>query len=95
MSYYQGETVSKEYDFRDKFNALIDPDTTAVKIYDPQGTKITPDPTLNKIETGKYELNYTFASDAVIGEYQVFVTATKGTNTRDHLLIVQVKKVPP
>jgi uncharacterized protein YfaS (alpha-2-macroglobulin family) len=78
MSFYPNETVSKSITFRDKDNALLDPDTTTVDIIDPNNTTIA-NPSLSQISTGIYEMNYNIPLDATLGQWKVVITANKGT----------------
>lgn len=86
---YQGETLSLNYEFKNKAGAYFDPDTTAIKIINPAGASVAT-PSLTKIAAGKYELNYTLASDAPIGVWKVFMTAVASTYTEKDLQVFEV-----
>lgn len=75
MPYYPTKTMSKYIYFKDKDDAAINPDTTTVTIYDPEGTSKGTE-TLSLVETGKYELNYNIPADAIRGDWSFVVEAT-------------------
>jgi len=85
---FQGQTVSKEYTFKDKAGVLMDPDTITVKIIDPSGAAVAT-PSMEGSE-GVYEFNYNVESDAAKGVWIIFVTAVKGTNTEKKLDVFEV-----
>jgi uncharacterized protein YfaS (alpha-2-macroglobulin family) len=91
--YYPGDTVSRYYYFKDKTGVFIDPTTTTCELYNPSGIKITPDPTLSKVELGKYEFNYTLASDAPVGIWHIVITGTKDTYTNKEKFAFEVVAV--
>lgn len=86
---FQGQTVSKEYTFKDKDGVLMDPDEITVKILSPSGAAIAEPPSMTGSE-GVYELNYTVESDAAKGNWIIFVTAVKGDNTEMKLDVFEV-----
>lgn len=75
MPYYPTKTYSTYVYFRDKDDALIDPDTTTVTIYDPEGTSQGTED-LDLVSVGKYELNYNIPADAIRGDWSYVVEAT-------------------
>ncbi|MDH5482649.1 MAG: hypothetical protein OEY22_07215 [Candidatus Bathyarchaeota archaeon] len=92
-SYFQGETVSKLYEFTDKNNAYFDPDTINVKIINPSGgTEATP--TLTKVDVGKHELNYALSSDAAQGIWTILIEAIKGSYTKKDTRTFEVVAPP-
>ncbi len=76
---HAGDTVSRYYYFKDKSGAAFNPDTTTVIVTNPSGTVISPTPTLSLVLTGKYELNYTLATDAPTGTWKISIKGVKGT----------------
>jgi uncharacterized protein YfaS (alpha-2-macroglobulin family) len=92
--YYQGETVSKAFEFTDKDGNYVDPETTSVEIIDASGTVVAT-PTLTKTGTGKYELNYNLAADAAKGLWKIFIEAMISSWYRKAQILFEVKEVPP
>jgi uncharacterized protein YfaS (alpha-2-macroglobulin family) len=80
VSYYPEETVSKYIYFKDRNGEFFDPDAIEVKVYDSKGNFKTT-VTIEKIDIGKYELNYTIPSDAISGNWYFIIKATKGMFT--------------
>ena len=76
--YYPEQTISKKIYFRDKDDALVDPDSRSCEIFDPAGDSKA-NPTLMPITVGEYELNYNIPADAARGDWVIEVTADIGT----------------
>ncbi|MCJ7559180.1 hypothetical protein MUO79_01000 [Candidatus Bathyarchaeota archaeon] len=93
MSYFRNETFSKYVYFTDKDNVAIDPDSTTVTIYMPDGTTDTVTLTAVEGESGKYELNYNILEDAQTGDWKVLIHAEKGSWKERELLIFTVVEV--
>lgn len=72
-TYYPEQTVSKYFYFRDADGTLFDPDTFSCTIYDPTGTSAAT-PTLSKVSTGKYQMDYNLPEDADPGDWTIKVT---------------------
>lgn len=85
---FQGQTVSKEYTFKDKAGVLMDPDTITVKIIDPAGATAASPSMVGG--GGVYELNYNVEDDAEKGNWIIFVVAVKGTFTEKKLDVFEV-----
>jgi len=91
LSYFRNETFSKTVRFTDKDDAPIDPDSTTVTVYMPDGT--TASSSLTSVETGEYELNYNIPADAQAGDWRVLIHAEKGDWKESELLIFTVVEV--
>jgi uncharacterized protein YfaS (alpha-2-macroglobulin family) len=75
-----GDTVSRYFYFKDENGTAFDPASITCKIVDPAGvTQGTP--TLTKVATGQYSMDWNLPSDAVSGMWKIEVTATSGTYT--------------
>lgn len=79
--YFQGQTVSKYFYFKDKDADALTPNVLTCKVYDPTGT-LDASPTLAEVVTGQYEMNYPLAADAAEGMWKIVVTGTV-TGTTD------------
>ena len=91
MSYYPKETMSKTITFKDKDNALLDPDTTTVTILDATGES-QGTPTLSQVSTGLYALDWNIPTNAAIGNWIVIIQADKGTYVSIHTDTFTVSK---
>ncbi|MEM2107836.1 MAG: MG2 domain-containing protein [Candidatus Bathyarchaeia archaeon] len=80
---FQGETVSREYVFRDRSGVLLDPDSISVKVVNAVG-QVVATPELTRTGEGVYELHFNVPEDAVAGVWEIYVTASKGAFTRKH-----------
>ena len=87
---FQGQTVSKEYTFKDKGGALMDPDVVTVKIVDSSGAEVAPALSMVKVSDGVYELNFNVPSDGAKGNWIIFVTAVKGSYTEKKVDVFEV-----
>jgi uncharacterized protein YfaS (alpha-2-macroglobulin family) len=94
--YYQEETVSREFDFKDKAGTLMDPDSISIKIIDPSGMTVATLAIgdLTKLAVGKYEMNYTLPASTPIGMWKIFLEAAKGTFKRKMEYYFEVLEVP-
>lgn len=78
MPYYPEQTISKYIYFKDKDDAAVDPDSNTCEIFDSAGVSQA-NPTLAKIVTGQYEMNYNLPADPVRGDWTIEITADIGT----------------
>jgi uncharacterized protein YfaS (alpha-2-macroglobulin family) len=75
-----GDTVSRYFYFKDENGNAFDPASIACKIIDATGaTQGTP--TLAKVATGQYSMDWNLPSNAISGLWKIEVTATSGTYT--------------
>lgn len=91
--YYPGDTVSRYFYFKNKSEELIDPDSNTCEVYNPSGTKITPDVTLVRVSVGKFEFNYTLASDAPSGVWHIIVKGVVGAYANKEKFAFRVHNV--
>lgn len=89
--YYRGDTISRYFYFKDKDGAAMDPDSTSCKIYDPANTEMAT-VTLTKVETGKYQMDYSIPADATYGVWKIIVQGIKGSWKRTYVSLFTVKE---
>jgi hypothetical protein len=76
-----GSTVLIEDVVRDQADALIDPTTVTITIWDSAGTKKVNAAAMTKDSTGHYSYIHQSASNDVAGFYKVQVKAVSGAYT--------------
>ena len=80
---YRGDTVGKILYFYSESNVLIDPTTISIAVVDPVGTTKATQTQVDLTHTavGTYKFKYNVPTDAIIGLWQLQVTATLTTGT--------------
>jgi uncharacterized protein YfaS (alpha-2-macroglobulin family) len=73
-----GDTVSRYFYFKDPSGNAFDPANITCKIVDPNGTT-QGTPTLTKVTTGQYSMDWNLPTNAVLGIWKIEVTATSGS----------------
>ena len=91
MTLFRGDTVSRYYYFRDKAQALFDPDSTTCEIFGPDGVSVET-VVLTQVSQGKYEMNYNIPDDAVYGVWKIVVTGVKGAYQNAELFEFEVRE---
>jgi uncharacterized protein YfaS (alpha-2-macroglobulin family) len=72
-----GDTISRYFYFKDQNGNQFDPDTTTCTIVDPSGA-VAATPTLARVTTGQYSLDWNIPSTALPGIWKIEVGATSG-----------------
>jgi len=93
MTYYQGETITIEAIVKDTDRALSNPSTSiVVSVKDPDGVTKVDEQAMSNDSTGMYHYDYAIPSDAVVGVWDVQVTASSGKpSIEQHVFTVEAK----
>ena len=78
MTKNPGDTLSRYFYFKDPTGALFDPTSITCAIIDPSGTT-QGTPTLVKVVTGQWSLDWNIPSSATVGIWKLEITAISGT----------------
>lgn len=95
MIKHRSDTVGVENTIKDKYDALLDPDSHSIQVYDPDNTAMlgTPETNPTKISVGVYEYYYNIPSDAKYGDWLIQWKAVRRTysETEDFRFTVEKK----
>lgn len=92
-SFEREETVVCSITVKDSSGAATDPSTSMnIVITDPEGTEVVASTTMDNDSTGAYHYDYTSASTAVKGRYDVLYVATNGSRVTRHRDTFEITK---
>lgn len=94
MPLYSGDTKTLSITYKVD-DVLTDPDTTKISVKDPLGSTIVTLASATKDSTGVYHYDYTFASDAITGDYTFIwsITVSGVVSTYSQLIELELEPV--
>lgn len=93
MSIYPGDTAIVSIIYRVD-GTLTDPDSVTITVTDPLGDAIETNDPATRDDTGMYHYDYTFADDAITGDYTFTWNITVGTTVSNHSQILTLDISP-
>jgi len=93
MSLYPGDTTTQTITYKVD-DVLTDPDTVKISIKDPLGLTIVTLVSATKDSTGVYHYDYTFADDAITGDYTFIWSITVGDVVSTHSQLIELELEP-